>query len=49
MQIIIVIAIIAAAVAYTAAVLIRKRREFSTKRGCSADCGCNGGSKNLIS
>lgn len=48
-QTLIVFAIILAAVAYAAITLIRKRRSFSTKGDCDADCGCNGGSKKLPS
>lgn len=39
-QLIIVIAIIAAALAYAAVTLIRKRRSFTPKAGCDHDCGC---------
>jgi hypothetical protein len=48
-QIIIVFAIIVAAIVYAALTLVRKRRSFSLKAGCSDDCGCNGGSKKLPS
>ena len=46
MQFAIVIAIIAAALAFAGVTLLRKRRAFSTKPGCGSDnCGCNGGLK----
>ncbi len=48
-QLLIVIAIVAAAVAYGALILFRKRRSFSTKGGCASDCGCSGASKKLTS
>jgi hypothetical protein len=40
-QSLIVAAIIFAAVAFAAISLLRKRRAFSVKHGCSHDCGCN--------
>ena len=39
-QSITVFAIIAAAAAYGAYALWRKRRSFSPKSGCGSDCGC---------
>lgn len=48
-QLIIVIAIIAAAVIYTGRSLMRKRHAFSPKAGCGDDCGCNTPSKKLPS
>jgi hypothetical protein len=48
-QYIIVVAILIAALAYAVTTLLRKRRSFSTKPGCDADCGCSGGSKKLTS
>jgi hypothetical protein len=39
-QAIIVIGLIMAAVAFVGRSLLNKRRSFSTKGGCSADCGC---------
>jgi hypothetical protein len=44
-QLIAVIAIIAAAITYAAITLLRKRRSFSAKSGCGHDCGCKGASK----
>ena len=49
LQNLIVIAIIAAAVIFAGVTLLRKRRAFSVKNGCSHDCGCGGGSKKLNS
>lgn len=40
-QNVIVIAIITAAIIYAAVVLMRKRRAFSVKPGCSDGCDCN--------
>ena len=37
--------IIAAAIAYGLATLVRKRKSFSTKPGCEADCGCESKTK----
>jgi hypothetical protein len=48
-QYIIVIAIILAAVVYGGVTLSRRTRSFSTKKGCGADCGCEGGSKKTLS
>ena len=41
--------IIVAAIAYAVKTLLQKRRSFSSKAGCEADCGCSGGSKKLPS
>lgn len=40
-QYIIVAAIIFAAVVFAVASIVRKRRAFLVKNGCSHDCGCN--------
>jgi len=40
LQTILVFAIIAAAAAYGALALVRKRRSFSAKAVCGSDCGC---------
>jgi len=44
-QYLIVAFIIAAAVAYGAVTLVRKRRAFSSKAVCGTDCGCGPASK----
>ena len=39
-QVIIVVAIIAVAVLYTAMTFLRKTKAFSPKASCDEDCGC---------
>jgi hypothetical protein len=39
-QYLLVAIIVACAVGYGVVTVLRKRRSFSTKAGCGADCGC---------
>jgi hypothetical protein len=47
-QSIIVFAIIMAAALYTGVIIARRTRSFSKKKGCAADCGCEGRSKKVV-